>query len=246
MCFETRNNTIELAFASAERFFVDGFHTNLISFGQLVTDSFLIGQVTDKLVILQNRNTRMLIGAGEREREGLYHFRGLEPVTAMKASVHADLSLWHNRLGHPSSHITGVVSGVTEISSSVENLFTSCDVCLRAKQTRQCFPSSSNNLKEVFDLIHVDLWGPYRTTAFCGSRYFLTIVDDCSRAVCLYLLADKTLVSRQIQNFLAMIERQFSRKVKKIRSDNGTEFMCLSNFFRAQGIVHETSHYKKP
>ena len=65
----------------------------------------------------------------------------------------------------------------------------------RAKQTRQCFPSSSNKAKEVFDLIHVDLWGPYRTTAFCGSRYFLAIVDDCSRAVWLYLLPYKTLVS---------------------------------------------------
>lgn len=222
-------------------FYVVGFHTNLISFGQLVTDSFLIGQVTNKLVILQDRATRMLIGAGKREREGLYRFRGLEPMTAMKASVRADLSLWHNRLGHPSSHITGIVSGVTETSSSIENLFTSCDVCLRAKQTRQCFPSSSNNAKEIFDLIHIDLWVPYRTTAFCGSRYFLTIVDDCSRAVWLYLLADKALVSQQIRNFLAMIERQFSRKVKKIRSDNGTEFMCLANFFREQGIIHETS-----
>ena len=28
-------------------FYVDGFHINLISFGQLVTDSFLIGQVSD-------------------------------------------------------------------------------------------------------------------------------------------------------------------------------------------------------
>lgn len=26
-----------------------GFHTNLISFGQLVADNFLVGQVTDKL-----------------------------------------------------------------------------------------------------------------------------------------------------------------------------------------------------
>ena len=57
----------------------------------------------------------------------------------------------------------------------------------------------------------------------------------------LYLLPDKTLVSQQIRNFLAMIDRQFSRKVKVIRSDNGIEFMCLSAFFREHGIIHETS-----
>ena len=38
-----------------------------------------------------------------------------------------------------------------------------------------------------------------------------------------------------------MIDRQFSRKVKVIRSDNGIEFMCLSAFFREHGIIHETS-----
>ena len=48
---------------------VNGFYMNLISLGQLVTENYLIGQVTDKLIILQDRRTRMLIGAGERERE---------------------------------------------------------------------------------------------------------------------------------------------------------------------------------
>ena len=227
-------------------FYVKGFHTNLISFGQLVTDNFLIGQVTSKLIILQDCNTRMLIGAGEREGEGLYRFRGIDMVTSFQTRVNADLVLWHNRLGHPSSHVTGIVSGVSDNSSSSELLFKSCDVCLRAKQTRQCFPTSSNNAKPVFNLIHLDLWGPYRETAFCGSRYFLTIVDDHSRAVWLYLLSDKTMVSEQIHNFLTMIERQLSKKVKVIRSDNGTEFTCLSRFFREQGILHETSCVHTP
>ena len=220
-------------------FFVEGFHKNLISFGQLVTDNSLVGQVTDKLMILQDRSTRMLIGAGEREREGLYRYRGFEQMTSFQATVQADSVLWHHRLGHPSSQITGVVSGAS--SSSNDFLLKDCDVCLRAKQTRQCFPTSSNNAKEVFDLIHIDLWGPYRTTALCGSKYFLTIVDDHSRAVWLYLLPDKQLVSQQIRNFLVMIEDQFSKKVKIIRSDNGTEFTCLSRFFREEGVIHETS-----
>lgn len=35
-------------------YLIPGFHTNLISFGQLVTDNFLVGQVTDKIMILQD------------------------------------------------------------------------------------------------------------------------------------------------------------------------------------------------
>ena len=33
----------------------DGFHTNLISFGQLLTNNSLVGQVTDRLIVLQDR-----------------------------------------------------------------------------------------------------------------------------------------------------------------------------------------------
>lgn len=222
-------------------YFIKGFHTNLISFGQLVTTNFLVGQVTDKLMILQDRTSRMLIGAGEREGEGLYRFRGIETMSALQTRVSDESVMWHRRLGHPSSRVTGMIHGVRPLSNNNEILLRNCDVCLQAKQTRQCFPDSSNNAKAVFDLIHVDLWGPYRTTAFCGSRYFLTIVDDHSRAVWLYLLSDKSMVSRYLRDFFTMIERQFSKKVKSIRSDNGTEFMCLTRFFQEQGILHETS-----
>lgn len=103
-------------------------------------------------------------------------------------------------MGHPSLQVTESIPGVCGVSNNSSNALsiTSCDVCIRAKQTRMCFPDSSNNAKEFFDLIHCDLWGPYRTTAFCGSRYFLTIVDDHSRAVWLYLLSDKTMAPLQI------------------------------------------------
>ena len=47
-------------------YLVDGFDTNLISFGQSVTDNGMVGQITDKLLLLHDRITRTLIGMGER------------------------------------------------------------------------------------------------------------------------------------------------------------------------------------
>lgn len=62
--------------------------------------------------------------------------------------------------GTPSSQVTRIVYGDSSSShSSNEFLIKSCDVCFRAKQTRQCFSESLNNAKEMFDLIHCDLWG---------------------------------------------------------------------------------------
>lgn len=37
------------------------------------------------------------------------------------------------------------------------------------------------------------------------------------------------------------MERQFSTRVKTIRSDNGSEFTCLTAYFAENGIVHDTS-----
>ena len=90
-------------------------------------------------------------------------------------------------------------------------------------------------------MVHCDLWGPYRTTSRCGSRYFLALVDDYSCSVWLYLLPTKQHVTQSLKNFITMVQVQFDTRVRRIHSDNGTEFMCLSAYFQEHGILHETS-----
>ncbi len=46
--------------------------------------------------------------------------------------------------------------------------------------------------------------------------------------------------------FFAMIERQFSAKVKIVRSDNGTEFKCMKAQFDENGILFQTSCVDTP
>nr|KYP34077.1 Retrovirus-related Pol polyprotein from transposon TNT 1-94 [Cajanus cajan] len=66
-------------------------------------------------------------------------------------------------------------------------------------------------------------------------------MDDFSRAIWIYLISDKREVSRTLLNFFALIERQFGKQIKVLRSDNGTEFTCLRNYFHEHGIVFQTS-----
>lgn len=70
---------------------------------------------------------------------------------------------------------------------------------------------------------------------------FLTILDDFSRALWIYLLPNKQVAPETLKNFITLVERQFCKQVKSIRSDNGTEFICLTQYFRTKGIIHETS-----
>ena len=49
-----------------------------------------------------------------------------------------------------------------------------------------------------------------------------------------------------MKSFFAMIHRQFNKYVKIIRSDYGTEFMCVKDYFLEYGIVFHTSCVGKP
>jgi hypothetical protein len=219
--------------------YVPELNCNLISISQLSDESNCNVQFTTNLCAIQDRTSKMLIGAGER-RDGLYFFLEVPNVKACRVEGMNQLEVWHKRLGHPSWKTTQLVSScdgsrVSELQNKV------CDTCQRAKQTREKFPLNNHKASNTFDLIHCDLWGAYRTPSSCGASYFLTIVDDCSRAVWIFLLVDKKQVSKTLTNFFAMVERQYNKRVKMVRSDNGTEFICMKNYFLEHGIIFQTS-----
>nr|XP_043624691.1 uncharacterized protein LOC122596185 [Erigeron canadensis] len=132
-------------------------------------------------------------------------------------------SLWHSRLGHPADQVLYVLKD--ELKLKYDSEHGPCEVCHKAKQTREPFPLSDHKTKSLGELVHLDLWGPYRVTSRDGYKYFLTIVDDFSRAVWVFLLKSKDEVYENIVNFVSLIKNQFDKNIKCFRSDNGTEFI---------------------
>ena len=51
-----------------------------------------------------------------------------------------------------------------------------CHTCMIAKHHRFPFNRSTTLSSQPFELIHVDLWGPYKTESLNGAKYFYTIV----------------------------------------------------------------------
>lgn len=221
--------------------YIPDLSCTLISLARLLREHSCFAIFTDKLCVIQDRSSKMPIGAGEEEN-GVYHFRGIVPVQANKTTMTDSLALWHQRMGHPGKKaLSSVLSSFKDFDTSSSVYKDFCDICTLAKHTRDVFHDSSNKASECFSLIHCDVWGPYRTPSSSGAHYFLTIVDDHSRAVWTYLLLAKSEVSIVLQNFCSMAERQFGKQVKTVRSDNGTEFICLRKFFAEKGILHQTS-----
>ncbi|XP_074305911.1 uncharacterized protein LOC141641136 [Silene latifolia] len=183
--------------------FVPHLTCHLISVSQLTADYDYMLQFTKDRCLIQDRSLRKMIGVGEL-RDGLFI---LSSVDGADAAVHTlattgSYELWHRRLGHPGGNVVQFLPLAHSLSVN-KNLV--CDVCHRAKQTRASFNLSENIASDIFSLIHCDLWGPYRTPSTCGAKYFLTIVDDCSRSVWVYLLLAKTEVTSVFMQFLSMV-----------------------------------------
>ena len=129
-------------------------------------------------------------------------------------------NLWHYRLGHLSGNRLNILH---EQFPFIPNHFNeNCDICHFAKQRKLPYCPSSNRASKVFDLVHMDIWGPFSKVSIHGEKYFLTIVDDYSRYTWVVLLKSKSEVKTHVQNFIALIENQFDSKIKCIRSNNGT------------------------
>jgi transposase InsO family protein len=93
------------------------------------------------------------------------------------------------------------------------------------------------------ELLHTDLFGPVAYLSIGGSKYGLVIVDDFSRFTWVFFLQDKSETQGTLKCFLRRDQNEFELKVKKIRSDNGSEFKNLQveEFLEEEGIKHEFS-----
>ena len=78
--------------------------------------------------------------------------------------------------------------------------------------------------------------------SLAGALYYITFVDDFSRAAWILFLQEKSAAKEAIHNFVNLIERQFDTKIKYFFTDNGTEYVNsdVRHFFLDKGIVHNT------
>ena len=112
--------------------------------------------------------------------------------------------------------------------------------------TRVTFAKVVHETQNHLDYIHFNLWGPSQVLSLGGARYFLTIIDDYSRKVWIYFLKNKSETFLKFKEWKILVETQVSRKVKKLRTNNGLEFLSndFNSFCQKKGIAtHRTVRY---
>ncbi|GJT25010.1 ribonuclease H-like domain-containing protein [Tanacetum coccineum] len=216
---------------------------NLLSVHRLSKDSkFFVGFDENKCYI-QDLKRNMIVGTGDING-GLYLFDATfkQSISKLPANCYVSKTLWHNRIGHPTDQVLQLLKDDLKFDLKNESM-TPCDMCHKAKQTREPFPLSDHESLQIGQLVYLDVWGPYKVTRKEGYKSFLTIIDDYSRAVWVYMLKSKDEVFVSIEHFVNLLLNQFDVKVKVLRSDNGTEFVNnkMQSFCKDKGIIHQTS-----
>ncbi|GJT02682.1 putative ribonuclease H-like domain-containing protein [Tanacetum coccineum] len=156
------------------------------------------------------------------------------------------LAMAYRRLSHLNfgaiNHLArhGLVRGLPKLKFEKDHL---CSACAMGKSKKKPYkPKSEDTNQEKLYLLHMDLCGPMRVASVNGKKYILVIVDDYSRFTWFKFLRSKDEALYFIIKFLKMIQVRLQVTVRRIRTDNETEFVnkSLREYYEKIGISHET------
>jgi IS30 family transposase len=90
-------------------------------------------------------------------------------------------------------------------------------------------------------MLHMDLFSPIAYISIDGNKYGLVITDDYSHFTWVLFLQDKSETQEVLKKFVKKAQNKFDAKVKRIRSDNGTEFKNtqVKDYLDEKDIKHE-------
>nr|GEY20607.1 retrotransposon protein, putative, Ty1-copia subclass [Tanacetum cinerariifolium] len=169
----------------------------------------------------------MVILSGIRRNNCVYSLDGHAKASELNASVEEKDSLaqvWHKRLGHISEARLHVLKKQGLFGKKSLGKLNFCENCILGKSHRVSFGVERHTTQGVIDYVHSDLWDPSQVESLGGKRYFLSIIDDYSRRVWVYILSFKHKAFGKFKEWKQLTENQTGRTVKKLRTDNGLEF----------------------
>lgn len=117
-----------------------------------------------------------------------------------------------------------------------------CENCLVGKQKRESFPKKSSwRASKNLQLIHADICGPITPESIGHKRYLLTFIDDRSRKMWSYIIAEKSEAFEKFKSYKASVEKESGLFVCCLRTDRGGEFCSkeFDEFCKTHGIKRQ-------
>ncbi|GKE15042.1 retrovirus-related pol polyprotein from transposon TNT 1-94 [Tanacetum coccineum] len=235
-------------------YYVEGLGHNLFSVGQFYDSNLEVAFRQHTCFISNLEGVDLLTGS---RGNNLYTLSfgdiiASSPICLLSKASKTKSWLWHRRLSHLNfgviNHLArhGLVRGLPKIKFEKDHLCSACAMGRSKKKLHK--PKSEDTNQEKLYLLHMDLCGPMRVASVNGKKYILVIVDDYSRFTWVKFLRSKDEAPDFIIKFLKMIQLRLKVPVRRIRTDNGTEFVnqTLREYYEKVGISHETSVARSP
>ncbi|CAH9136877.1 unnamed protein product, partial [Cuscuta epithymum] len=214
--------------------YVPEFRTNLVFVSLLVKAGIKVSFDCNKIVMTKND---VFVGKGYC-KNGRYVL-SIPKLMRENASYLIDsYDVWHARLGHVSDSYINLLRDRGLISSGKKLTLEKCDICVESKQTKKSCPTTHRE-SELLELIHTDLGDLKNTMTRGGNKFYVTFIDDFSRYTKVYLLKSKDEAFDKFLVYKSEVENQLNKKIKRVRSDRGGEYILINDFCEREGIIHE-------
>ncbi|GJV15474.1 retrovirus-related pol polyprotein from transposon TNT 1-94 [Tanacetum coccineum] len=212
-------------------YYVEGLGHNLFSVGQFYDSNLEVAFRQHTCFICNLEGVDLLTGyrGNNLYTLSLGDMMASSPICLLSKASKTKSWLWHRRPSHLNfgaiNHLArhGLVRGLPMLKFEKDHL---CVACVMGKSKKKSHkPKSEDTNQEKLYLLHMDLCGPMRVASVNGKKYILIIVDDYSRFTWIKCLMSKDEAPDFIIKFLKMIHVRLKVPVRRIRIDNGTEFV---------------------
>src|SRR5215216_4630812 len=101
---------------------------------------------------------------------------------------------------------------------------------------------------DLLDIIHIDVYSPMSVEARGRYRYFLTFTDDLSRYGYIYLMKHKSETFEKFNEFQSEVENHRNKKIKFLQSDRRGEYLSyeFGLHLKQCGIVTQLTPPRTP
>ena len=231
---------------------VDGLKHNLLSISQLCDKGYVIEFDASKCRIIDNASHDILFMGHRNQNVYMIDIEHDMHHEKCLSALENNSWLWHRRLGHAHMKLISTLSKKDLVKGLPKLKFVKdqiCEHCELGKQTKSSFKTKNDfSSSKPLQLLHMDLFGPSRTTSLGGKNYAFVIVDDYSRFTWTFFLAHKNDTFKLFSKFCKQVQNEKEFKIVCIRSDHGGEFenQLFDEFCIEHGIKHQFSCARTP
>ena len=240
--FVTNYNETEITLTDV--YFVKEMDRNLMSFGKIANKTKIVSMGNTSKIYTKES----LIGIAKKENN-LYKINTVfeNKQNYVTENVNNGMTLkekYHKMLGHVNFKYLDILSRnklVEGLPNDLESEYLKCGTCVQNKMTNTSFENNRYRAKGIGEIIHADVNGPHGTVGLMGEKYFLVLIDDFSKAGKVYTMKNKNEVCHWLVTYVNLVENLTGNRVKRLRCDNGKEFLNkdIFSFAKEKGICIE-------